>query len=106
MNACACSSGVMAATSAGDLGSARQPVRALDNTPDTALGNHLETPACASRATCRYRLPGLHSPELRRQLPGGERTITQERLDDAQAHRMQQEVRTRHNEMLTQTLHY
>ncbi len=68
-------------------------VRALDSAPDTPLGDRLQHPRLREQSDMAIDAPGRNVVELGHELTRGQRTITEKRLDDPQAHRVEQEIR-------------
>ena len=63
------------------------------------------TPASASAAHVPVDAGGGHVGQLGRELAGGERPVAEERLDDAQPHRVQEQVSAGHHLSLAQLIH-
>ena len=83
-----------------------QRVGPLDGGADPPLGHDLKHPGLGQPGDVPVDAAGRHVGQLSRELLDRQGPLSEERLDDAQPHRVQQQVRTSHNERLTQTPHY
>ena len=71
-------------------------VRPLDGAPDPAFRDHLQHPGLGQKRDVAVEAACGHLGKLGRELGGGQSPITQEGLDDAKPHRVQQEVGAGH----------
>ena len=68
-----------------------QRVGALDGAPDPVLGGNLEQPGPGQQRDVAVQAPGGNIVEFGGELSGGQRPVAEERLDNAQPHRVQQQ---------------
>ena len=77
-------------------GEQTQRVGTLDRATDPALGHHLEHPGIGEPGDVTVQAPGGHVVEFGGELARGQRPVTEERLDYAKPHRVQQQIRACH----------
>jgi len=77
-------------------GCGAEDVGAFDGTSDTLLGDDVEDTGFGEQADVAVQAADGNVVELGGELAGGERAVPEERLDDAQADRVQEQVGARH----------
>ena len=80
-------------------------VGALGDAADAPLGHHVQHPGLGEAAHVTVDAGGGHVGQFGRELAGSEGPVAEERLDDAQPHRVQEQVSASHDPSLAQTIH-
>jgi hypothetical protein len=73
-----------------------QRVRPLDGAAHPALGHDLQNAGAGQEGDVAVQAARRHVLQLGGELAGGQRPVAEERLDDAQPHRVQQQVSACH----------
>ena len=77
----------------------------LGDAADAPLGHHVQHPGLGEAAHVPVDAGGGHVRQLGGELAGSERPVPEERLDNAQPHRVQEQVSASHPPSLAQSIH-